>query len=386
METKELVVVRCKVRSRSGDQSTLYVPMSTVNPIVPPPGPHVVPCVGFTQAMYKEFMSAVEDANIVNLRYPTGYSEDFDVHQDRAAVLYLVSGWVLSSAFAHVRRNIHDRLVFSPLLKAQKYADKNDFDRRAPESMRGVEKEVLRRSELEGKSLILVSSGFFTLVQRWEAGYRHAFSSPYLLATYMGNLPNEIKSVVGRAEAVELQWKRCVGATPEWFSNPSVEQSLYEILLDKYHILRFAEYCRRLVMASEPPKMDKAKQQAIHATLKARAGAKPEPQQANEGAGAASDRTAEDIARAKADLVALKLTRVSFNQLSVAQLRHHIENVGGRINGHIYATKTHLEMQLKYLVPGIISSEEEDEDLEDCDVRTATAVEALGGVYVESEW
>lgn len=155
-----------------------------------------------------------------------------------------------------------------------------DFNRRASANIRGSETKGVRRNKVfNGKSSLLSTSEFYELVRRWEAGYHHAFSNPHLLSTYMRNLPNEVRRVVEREEAVQLQWKRCVDATPGWKSDPDAERSVYGFIFPKYHNVRVEEYCRRLRMVSDVFKRKKTTQQALRAMLKAaRAVAKP-PQQ-----------------------------------------------------------------------------------------------------------
>lgn len=254
-------------------------------------------------------------------------------------------------------------------------------DRRAPDNMRGVEVEVARRNEVfEGKSLQFASSEFFSLVQRWEEGYRHAFSKPYLLATFMGDLPGEIRRVVGAADAVKIQWKRCVSAASGWNPDPSADQALYDFILQNFHNVRFAEYCRRLGMVSEQFKREKATQQALRAKLKgARSSTKCQPRQGLADGGGASSENSGLHARAKEDLIARKFTDQFFGKLTNAQLRQYIQDVGGNLKGQSKATKIDLQAQLKVLVPGIICSGENDPEVDDFDVATVVAIEALGG-------
>ncbi|CAM9340953.1 unnamed protein product [Sphacelaria rigidula] len=139
------------------------------------------------KATHDRLLTGVEDVNMAEFGYPRGALE---LHQDSARVLYMIPGWLLSSGFTQGRRNAHDGHLFLPLLNTQRYVNKEDFDRRAPDNLRGLETKVVRRNEVyQGKSLLFVTADFFRLVQRWEAWYRHAFSKSYLLCTILGNLP-----------------------------------------------------------------------------------------------------------------------------------------------------------------------------------------------------
>ena len=172
--------------------------------------------------------------------------------------------------------------------------------------------------------------------------------------------------VVGREEVVQLQWKRCVQATPGWKSDPEAEQFVYDFIFQKFHNVRVAEYCTRLRMVSDLFKTEKVTQQALRAKLKAASGpAKPPQRETNESGGGAAGMKTDLIADFRDGLVALRLTEVTFGKLTVPQLKTHIAKVGGDLTGHSRKRKRDLQDQLKRLVPGIIHGEVETHRADD---------------------
>lgn len=112
-------------------------------------------------------------------------------------MLHMVSGWLLSIDFTHVRRNAYDGHLFLPFLHTQKCVNRKHLNHRAPDNLRGSESEVARCSEVyQGKSLLFVTAEGFRLIKSWEAGYRYAFPKPYLPGTFLRNLPQEVKTVI----------------------------------------------------------------------------------------------------------------------------------------------------------------------------------------------
>lgn len=66
--------------------------------LIPSPHPGVFPCVGVFQATSDKLDTVVKDVIMVEFRYPMGALE---LNGNRAAVLCMVSGWLLASGFTH---------------------------------------------------------------------------------------------------------------------------------------------------------------------------------------------------------------------------------------------------------------------------------------------
>lgn len=80
-----------------------------------------------------------------------------------------------SIAASPTRRIYQRQYLVLAFVECSKYANKDNFDHRAPGNLRGLETEVARRSEVyQGKILLLVAAESYTLVQHWDTGYSQA--------------------------------------------------------------------------------------------------------------------------------------------------------------------------------------------------------------------
>lgn len=161
---------------------------------------------------------------------------------------------------------------------------------------------------------------------------------------------------------VQLHWQQCVRAISGWASDPNAERAVYEFLLHKFYTMRFAEYCRRLNMVAELFRKKNAAQQTLRSTLKAaRTAAKPVAPPDSKGGGGGSGGTEDSRGRAKATLLSLKLTEVSFEKFIVGQLKDYIVKVGGSLKGRSKALKNCVQAQLRQLVLGMVATGEDSE-------------------------
>lgn len=111
-----------------------------------------------------------------------------------------------------------------------------------------------------------------------EVGYRGAMLDPALLATYLGDLPQEIFRVVSNADRVKAAWARCVALVDD----PSLGEAgaegrgkgfgeLFDLLVSKWHNCRMFVFTNNLTRVRKSMKEQKAAM-ALRDLLKARAG------------------------------------------------------------------------------------------------------------------
>lgn len=192
---------------------------------------------------------------------------------DRARVLYYIGGWLFSSGVTRTTRQPPLRALIGRFVSAHVYSSASKFRRDAPESLRGVEEEMQRRNDVDSRSgLLFPSTAWFEFAKSVETGYRNAFTQPYLLSTFCGNLPDEIMRVVKGALEVRLKWKSCVDAVSAPTLGAQDAKWLFDFFTHKFHNVRCGEYCRRLSYISKQLTQAKATGVALRTGLKASVG------------------------------------------------------------------------------------------------------------------
>lgn len=165
-----------------------------------------------------------------------------------------------------------------PFVNSHKYGSADEFREVHPD-LAGLEFLVEERNvPYKGKGLIFPSAKFYLFVRALEVGYRFAMLHPGLLATYLGDLPAEVKRVVSAAGPVQAAWARCVVLVKDPLLGEAGEEGcvtqcdqLFEFLVMKWHKCRFFAFAKELTSLKKNLKNRKA-EMALRDKLKAGVG------------------------------------------------------------------------------------------------------------------
>ncbi|CAN0040901.1 unnamed protein product, partial [Hapterophycus canaliculatus] len=215
-------------------------------------------------------------AHTIQVTYPT-HDVELDMHQRR--IVYNIGGWLLSTILSRDKRQPSKGSGFLPFVNSHKYASAAE-SREAHPDFSGLEFLVEERNmEYRGKGLTFPSAEFYLFVRALEVGYRHAMINPALLATYLGDLPAEVKKVVSTAcIPVKAAWTRCVRYVEDPFLGKAGRKGckkdcdlLFDFLVMKWHNCRFFAFKKELTSLRKNLKNRKA-EMALPDKLKAGVG------------------------------------------------------------------------------------------------------------------
>ena len=223
----------------------------------------------------KILVQRLADAHLIKVTYPTR-PVDLDVHQER--LVFNIGGWLLSSALSRVKRQPSLGPDFLPFVNTHKHDSAAEFRRLYPE-LRDLELVVEERNiQFEGKGLIFPSRIFYLFVRTLEVGYKAVMLNPALLATFLGDLPAEIKRVVSTAVPVKEAWARCVAEVID----PTLGSAggkghkkqcneLFNLVVTKFHNCRIFAWTKELTTMKKTLKKRRA-EMALRDKLKAGVG------------------------------------------------------------------------------------------------------------------
>lgn len=159
------------------------------------------------QVVDKALIRQLGEAHLLEVAYPAHVNLDIDQRR----LVYYMGGWLLSIAISHVDRQRFLARAFLPFINSHKVGSAADF-REAYPHFSGLE-FVAEEGNIpwEAKGIIFPSAEFYLFVRALEVGYRSAMVNPALVATYLGDLPSDVRSVMSTAGPVKAAWARCVG-------------------------------------------------------------------------------------------------------------------------------------------------------------------------------
>lgn len=307
----------------------------------------------FWQVVERTLQRELQNVSCIKVVYPT---EEVVLDQHQLRIVYNLAGWLLSSALSRVKREPRLGTKFLPFVNSHKYDSAEAF-RMAHPGESGLEAVVEERNvQWEGKGLLFPSAEMFRFALSLEVGYRAVMLNPSLLATYLGDLPQETMRVVSTAEPVKVAWTRCVQLVRDpLHAEVGVEggvdscDELFDFLLSKWHNCRIFAYTRNLTKARKALKDQKAVM-ALRDVLKAGA-ARPKDKAQTKKSAAAPPTVPTEAQRERARLLAERIGSDTWRSLRVGDLKEYIKECGGRFPSS--CKKADLQIILRTLAPGI---------------------------------